>query len=50
MTTLVALELLMFISGDLDQSLGQSLKQLLELLEMWDIALISRQKITSLQI
>jgi hypothetical protein len=50
MTTLVALELLMFISDALDQSLEQSLKQLLELLEMWDIALISRQKITSLQI
>ncbi len=50
MTTLAVLELLMFISDVLDQSLGQSLKQLLELLEMWDIALISRQKITSLQI
>jgi len=43
-------ELLMFISGALDQSLEQSLKQLLELLEMWDIALTYRQKITSLQI
>jgi len=40
----------MSTSGALDQSLEQSLKQSLELLEMWDIALISRQKIPSLQI